>query len=308
MSKQRGLGRGFDSLIPTQLDEQTAKEVGVAPAKTAGDDVVLQVSPADIDPNPHQPRSHFDDTQLADLADSIREHGVLQPLVVTKTENGSYELIAGERRLRASKLAGLNKVPVIVRSFGEQQKLELAIIENVQRAQLNPVETALAYQKLADEFNLSLDEISKKVGKAKSTVSNMMRLLQLPESAQKAVAEGTISEAHGRAILALSDADLQYAMLEKIVAEDMNVRQAEQYSREVKQGKGNTSANDTATQNQSANQVDSRAAEQVAGDLSNTLGLKVTQQSTAKGGKIVIHYQSDTDLQQIERAINKANS
>lgn len=296
MSKQRGLGRGFDSLIPTQLDVATAKKVGVAQAETTQDSV-LQLEPSQITPNPHQPRKHFQEQDLADLAASIREHGVLQPLVVTALDNGDYELIAGERRLRASKLAGLKKVPAIVRSFDDQQKLELAIIENVQRAELNPVETALAYQKLADEFNLSLDQISQKVGKAKSTVSNLMRLLQLPNKAQAAIASGDISEAHGRAILALSDADLQHQMLEKIMADGMTVRQAEQYGRDMKQQattRGNIQQSPAQAKRKSGiDQV-------VLDELTQAFGMVVTQQPTAKGGKLVLRYTSDDDIQRIQ--------
>lgn len=296
MSKQRGLGRGFDSLIPTQLDAATAKKVGVTQTETTQDSV-LQLEPSQIIPNPHQPRKHFQEQDLADLAASIREHGVLQPLVVTALDNGGYELIAGERRLRASQLAGLKKVPAIVRSFGDQQKLELAIIENVQRAELNPVETALAYQKLADEFNLSLDQISQKVSKAKSTVSNLMRLLQLPDKAQAAIASGDISEAHGRAILALSDADLQHQMLEKIMADGMTVRQAEQYGRAMKQ---QTNHGDVQQSPVHSNKPKSGIDQEVLDELTQAFGVVVTQQPTAKGGKLVLRYTSDDDIQRIQ--------
>src|SRR3990167_10567866 len=187
-----------------------------------------------IKPNPWQPRKTFGAESLQELADSIKEHGVLQPLVVVPAEGGTYQLIVGERRLRASKLAGLAKVPVIVRdAMEEQKKLELALIENIQRHNLDPIEEAMAYQQLIDQYKMTQEEVAKKVGKARTTVTNMLRLLHLPLKIQRAIAEGVISEGHGRAIMGVMGMERQLAFLDLIIAENMTVRQAEARSREI---------------------------------------------------------------------------
>lgn len=286
MSKNRGLGRGFDSLIPTELD------VEVSPAVQSNDSI-LQIEVGKISPNPHQPRTHFDEADLRDLADSIKKHGILQPLVVSDLGNGRYELIAGERRLRASKLAGLEKVPVIVRSFDQQQKLELALIENIQRSNLNPIEAAIAYKKLGAEFNLTLDQIGERVGKAKSTISNAMRLLQLPKDALEAVAKGQISEAHGRAILAVEDPKRQQELLGAIVNQGLNVRQAEEFARQGRQPSNENEARSGRPSKAPAHDnplVDS---------LASYLEARVQLQTKANGGRIVIEYSNDEELKSI---------
>jgi ParB family chromosome partitioning protein len=272
----------------------------VAPV-AADADVVRQLDLAAVVPNPQQPRTHFDPTELQGLADSIREHGVLQPIVVSDRGTGRYELIAGERRLRASKLAGRQTVPAIIRSFGEQQKLELAVIENVQRTQLNPLETAAAYRKLTDEFNLTLDQISARVGKAKSTVANIMRLLQLPAAARQALESGAISEAHGRAILAVADPTRQVELLQHITTEGWTVRQAEAFARNAKPPVA------TAGAKIAAGGVRTVAANSfITQELGNHLGTKVGLQPTAKGGRLVIEYHSDEELQRIFEKIKSS--
>lgn len=295
MAKQRGLGRGFDSLIPTDLpaDPSAAAATPSAPAGSA--DAVRQVAVSAIQPNPHQPRTRFDEAELASLADSIKQHGILHPPVVSDAGNGQYELIAGERRVRAAKLAGLTEVPVIVRSFSEQQKLELALLENVQRADLNPIETAAAYRKLMDEFNLSLDEVAQRMGKAKSTVSNIIRLLALPEAARQALAGGSISEAHGRAILAVADPAVQTELLNHITAEGWTVRQAEAFARQAKAGAAAGTASSPAGPNAAIPPV----ASYLTDELGAYLGTKVSLQPKAKGGRLVIEYYSDEELQRI---------
>lgn len=286
MSKNRGLGRGFDSLIPTELD------VAVSPAVQTNDSV-LQIEVGKIVPNPHQPRTHFDEADLKDLSGSIKSHGILQPLVVSDLKDGRYELIAGERRLRASKLAGLSKVPVIVRSFDQQQKLEMALIENIQRSNLNPIEAAIAYKKLGAEFNLTLDQIGERVGKAKSTVSNAMRLLQLPKDALEAVAKGQISEAHGRAILATEDPNRQHELLGAIINQGLNVRQAEEFARQGRQPAGEHEGRAGRPSNAPAHD------NPLADSLSAYLDARVQLQSKSEGGRIVIEYSSDDELKSI---------
>jgi len=301
MAKQRGLGRGFDSLIPTDLGGDGAAPALAAsqpPPAPAGDSV-RQVAVNAIQPNPHQPRRRFDEAELASLADSIKQHGILHPPVVSDAGNGRYELIAGERRVRAAKLAGLAQVPVIVRSFNEQQKLELALLENVQRADLNPIETAAAYRKLMDEFNLSLDDVAQRMGKAKSTVSNIIRLLALPEAARQALASGSISEAHGRAILAITDPAVQTELLNHITTEGWTVRQAEAFARQAKTG---SATKPTSGSSQPA----APPASYLADELGTYLGTKVTLQPKAKGGRLVIEYYSDEELQRIVDTIKPA--
>jgi ParB family chromosome partitioning protein len=299
MAKERGLGRGFDSLIPTEV----TADMPAAVRPPAGD-AIIQVDPARIVPNPHQPRTNFDQEELAGLADSIKQHGILHPPVVSELADGRYELIAGERRWRAAKLAGLATVPVIVRSYDDQQKLELALLENIQRSELNPIETAAAYRKLMDEFNLSLDALATRLGKAKSTVANLMRLLTLPADALAAVASGKISEAHGRAILAAADPAVQAELLRHITADGWTVRQAEAFARDYKQSSpapGGSTA--SPTQRQAASVAQTQLAEQ----LGTYLRAPVVLQSTAKGGRLVIAYDSDAELLRLVKAI-KHNS
>jgi ParB family chromosome partitioning protein len=264
-SNKRGLGRGFDALIPTQLVEEEF-DVTAAPAEQSA---LREVVPTQIDPNPHQP-----------------------PLVVTQ-KGDRYELIAGERRLRASKLAGLKTVPVIVRSYDAQQKLELAIIENLQRADLNPIETATAYRKLMDQFGLTNDQVGQRVGKDRSTVANTMRLLNLPLEVKRAVSEGKLSEGHARVVLSITEPDKQQELADLIVQNGWTVRQAEEFARGFR---GRTGTRAKAEARISSSNDYTRA-------LGDYLGTKVTQTSTAKGGKLVIEYYSDEELDRIYQTI-----
>lgn len=297
MPSNRGLGRGFDALIPTQIDVEFDPTAEVIKTPEGGDkrvaaDEVMQLEVGMISPNPHQPRQVFDDAALADLAASIKEHGVMQPVVVIETK-GEYQLVAGERRLRASKLAGKKTIPAIVRSYNKQQQVELALIENIQREDLNPMETATSYRKLADEFSMSNDDIAKRVGKDTSTVSNTMRLLNLPLDAKRAVAEGVISEGHGRVILSVKDNDKQLELLDLIVKNGWTVRQAEAFARDFKR---KTSTVDKVAAKQAAR---NEVTEAIAGRLKTP----VTIQRTAKGGKLVIQFSSDKELERLKKAI-----
>jgi ParB family chromosome partitioning protein len=220
MNRRRGLGSGLDALLPSDNRQVGVREVAIAALKQ----------------NPHQPRSYFDEAALEELAASIREHGIIQPLIVSARSDGSYELVAGERRMRAAQRAGMEHVPVIVRETTPQQLLELALIENVQRADLNPLEEAHAYQALKDEFGLSDEEIARRLGiNSRVTIANARRLLKLPDEAQQALMSGRISAGHGRALLKIDDHALQVAALDAIVDADLNVRQAEQLGEIVQQ-------------------------------------------------------------------------
>lgn len=298
--RKRGLGRGFDALIPTQMveDEFDVTAPVDAQGNRSSADLVHEVPPGLVDPNPHQPRQNFDQSALEALAASIRVHGILQPLVVTRV-GSRYELIAGERRLRASKIAGLNVVPVIVRSFDEQEKLELALIENLQRAELNPIEVATAYRKLLDQFNLRLEDLSKRIGREVSTISNTTRLLNLPTEAKRAIIEDQIKEGHARVLLSVIEKDKtiqeekRLELLAMIINNHWTVRQAEEYARGYKGRYG--------SKVKAAARI--AAVNQLTMELGDFLGTKVTQMRTAKGGKLIIEYYSEEELERIYKAI-----
>ena len=275
------MGRGFDALISSDFDKSIL---------LTAEDRIEKIPVVDLQPNPHQPRKHFDETALQELASSIKRHGIVQPLVVTTVNNGKYTLIAGERRWRASKLAGLKDVPAIIRDREELDHLEVALIENVQRVDLSPLEQAVSIERLHEQFNLSYDDIAKRLGKAHSTVNNTVRLLRLPEAARQALATGKISEGHARAILALKgDETRQAYLLKTIVDQGWSVRQAERFVLSVKSGTKDTK----------------KVHEHVATDtpltkkLSKKIGTPVQIRRTAKGGKLEINFGSDEELERI---------
>lgn len=291
----QGLGRGLGSLIPKKTvtygqnpfkSEATGGEVVVL----NDSDRILKVDPNRISINPQQPRTHFSETALNDLAESIRQHGIISPLIVTRKGN-DFELIAGERRLRSAKLIGLKEVPVIVREEKEQKKLEIALIENLQRENLNPLETARAYQRLIDEFNITQEEVAKKVGKARSSVTNALRLLTLPAPIQDALAAGKITEAHAKYLSGIDGETKQVNMLKKILRQNMTVAETD---REIKR-LGGTKA---------AKQKDyfDRAREEELGEF---LATKVEIKRRGKGGKLIIDFYSEEELSGILKKIKK---
>ncbi|NMB87452.1 MAG: ParB/RepB/Spo0J family partition protein [Chloroflexi bacterium] len=274
MARKGGLGKGLDALLPEEHPEHSS----------AG---ITYLSVNLIVPNPRQPRYHMNEADLQDLAASIREHGVLQPLIVTQEDNGSpYILIAGERRLRAAQIAGLENVPVLVRQATDQQRLEWALIENVQRADLTPLETAEAYRHLSEEFGLSHEEIAARVGKSRVAVTNTLRLLKLPEAARQALAAGKISEGHARALLGLNHAQAQVAALQSILRMDLTVRQTEELVRKLSGEK--PAANHRPVASPEVQALEER--------LRNHLGTRVVVRHGKKGGSLVIHYYSNDDL------------
>jgi ParB family chromosome partitioning protein len=244
-------------------------------------DRILKVNPDKISINPQQPRSYFNETALDDLAESIKQHGIISPLIVTRQGN-SYELIAGERRLRAAKIVGLKEIPVIVRDEQDQKKLEIALIENLQREDLNPLETARAYQKLIDEFNITQDEVAKKVGKARSSVANALRLLTLPAEVQAALASGKISEAHAKYLLGLESEAKQITMLKKIMRQNMTVAETD---KEIKRLGGTKAAK--------PKDYFDRAREEELGEFLTT---KVEIKRQGRGGKLIIDFYSEEEL------------
>lgn len=283
---KRGLGRGFDTLIPTQLLEDEFDPTAQQDEQVSQ---LRQLKVADISADPDQPRRQFDEESLKGLAASITEHGVLQPIVVIP-KGDRYEIVAGERRWRAAGMAGLDKIPAIVRTLTNQHRLEIALIENLQRQDLNPLETATAYLKLQQQFNLTLEEIGTRVGgRAVSTISNILRLLNLPKEAKHALIEGEISEGHARQILAIHEPDMQLELLQLIIKHDWSVRKAEQFVVGYKEGK-----KDKAT---AVAKVNTETAETKA--ISNRLSADVSIKNMAKGGRLVIRFKSQEDLDRI---------
>ena len=274
MPRKHGLGKGLDALIPP----------GEGVAIAGGG--VLQLPVDAIRPNPRQPRHQTDPEGLKDLADSIRAHGILQPLLVTPTSGHGYELIAGQRRLQAARLAGLAFVPAILRQASELQQLELALIENLQRADLNPLEAAEGYQRLADEFSLSHEAIAEQVGKSRAAISNTLRLLKLAPAARTALAENRISEGHARALLGLPTAQAQGAALQTVLKRELNVRQTEELVRRL------------TGQRQAPVKTSRRTAEETAleDELRQALGTRVLLRRGGRGGSIIIHFYSDEEL------------
>jgi ParB family chromosome partitioning protein len=273
---QQGLGRGLASLIPQRATPTGTTDIPIAR---------IQV-------NPYQPRKHMDEDTLASLAASIAEHGVIQPIIVSETLEG-YRLVAGERRLRAAILAGLERIPAVVRQVADQDQLQIALIENLQRADLDAIEEAHAYRQLIDEFGLSQDTVATRVGRARSTVANTLRLLDLDTTLQEAVADGRITEGHARALGGLP-ADVQPRILGSVLERELSVRQTEELVRRLRERAPR------ATPTPARPDPD---LERVEEDLRRSLGTKVILARTRRGGRIVIEYYSDEDLGRIYERI-----
>ncbi len=280
---KRGLGRGLGALLNTP--SLSAAETG-----TEG---VRSVAVDQISPNPEQPRQHFDDKQLSELAESIRANGLIQPLIVTRAPANvpvPYILIAGERRWRAAQMAGIAELPAIVREATQQQLLEWAVIENVQRADLNPLEEAAAYKSLMEQFDLKQSEIAAQVGKSRVSIANTIRLLNLNSACQAALLDGSISEGHGRALLGLDNVSLQGDLLAQIIKKRLSVRQTEALVRDV---------NAAGQRGQQRKPDPDPEAEALQEMFQSALGTKVQLQRGKKGGRVVIHFYSDEELQAI---------
>lgn len=280
-AKKSGLGRGFDALIPQDFDKSLLLDDNERIQQIALDALVA---------NPDQPRQHFDETALEQLAVSIKQYGIIQPLVVSPKGAGTYAIIAGERRFRAAKIAGLTKVPAVVRTSKELEQLEIAIVENVQRVDLSPLEQAVSIERLHQQFNMTYESIAERLGKASSTVNNIVRLLQLPEQARAALHERKISEGHARAILALKDMpEKQLELLNQIVKNDWSVRQAERFVSSIKEGFKDAPATKKRMESETP------ATKQ----LSKRVGAPVHIRRTARGGKLEIGFKTDEELEKI---------
>ncbi len=282
-----GLGKGFDALIPTDFDPSLLID---------SRDRIQKLFIERIQPNADQPRRYFDQQALNELASSLKQYGVLQPLIVSPRPDGSYRIIAGERRWRAAKIAGLTEIPAIIREPQELEELEIALIENVQRVDLSPLEQAISIERLHQQFNLTYKQIAHRLAKAETTVSNLVRLLQLPEAARAALSTGKISEGHARAILALkNEPALQEELLELIIKNTWSVRQAEQYVTTHKQG---IAKDESVKERMATETADTKR-------LSKKLHTPVSLRRTAKGGRLELHFKTDEDLKKLLELLEK---
>ena len=277
MSKRKVLGKGLSALIPD-----------AAVTTDGGGGNLVSITVDEISPNRFQPRRDFDDGKIEELAASIKEKGIIQPLIVRETDEG-FELIAGERRLRAAKLAGLSSVPAVIRDVADAEALELALIENIQRENLNPIEEAQAYYRLIEEFSLTQEEMAQKVGRDRTTITNSLRLLTLPEIVRRDLAAGVLTSGHGRALLALADERQILMAREKFIAKGISVREAEALVKRIKEGEG---------PGKEKQEVDTAILD-IEEDLTRTLGTKVRIVPKGVGGSIVIEYYSEQELDRL---------
>lgn len=290
--KKKGLGKGLDSLIP---DNKSIKSVtpdkSVEAKKEAEEKAGVQTMKInEVEPNRDQPRKNFDEDALLELSDSIKQFGVLQPLLVRKRKD-YYEIIAGERRWRAAKLAGVKEVPVIVKEYTDQEILEIGLIENIQRENLNPIEEAIAFKRLLEEFNLKQDEVAERVSKSRTAVTNSMRLLKLSDKVQQMIIDDMISTGHARALLAIDDPELQYTLANKIFDEKLSVRETEKLVKEIKNPK---------KLKEKKVMENAFIYQDLEEKMKGVFGTKVSIASKGKGkGKIEIEYYSDDELEHL---------
>ena len=290
---RRSLGRGLDSILQSPETDITSRDI-------SGDFVAGAVAEIDInliETNPFQPRTEFDETALRELAQSIKEQGVIQPVTVRKLGYNKYQLISGERRLRASKMAGLTKIPAFIRVANDEQMLELALIENIHRENLNAIEVAISYQRLIDECNLTQEEVSEKVGKSRSAVANFLRLLKLPPEVQLAIRDGHISMGHARALININDKEEQLKLLQQIIMDEMTVRQTEEMADKAK-GKADKERKQT-------NFIPEHFKSKIK-TLSQTLNTKVKVKRDIKGhGSVVIDFKDEAEFDRIMELFNR---
>ena len=294
--KKTGLGKGLDSLIPTHSTSQktTVKDAKEEKqqVKTVVKQEEIRIKITEIEPNREQPRKKFDEDALLELAESIKQFGVIQPLIVQK-KGDYYEIIAGERRWRAAKIAGLKEVPVIIKNYTNQERVEISLIENIQREDLNPIEEANAYKRLINEFNLKQDEVAERVSKSRTAVTNSMRLLKLDDRVQQMVIDDMISTGHARALLSIEDKELQYTVANRIFDEKLSVRETEKLMKTIQLEK-------TEKKIDEKNTVNSLIYKDIEEKIKAILGTKViVDHKSNNKGKIQIEYYSNEELERI---------
>lgn len=289
---KKGLGKGLGSLFSeNDIEEVTSSDTGKI---KEGDITNVKISL--IEPNKKQPRRHFDKEKIEVLSQSIKEHGLIQPIIITPSDNGMYKIVAGERRWRAAKKANLKEIPAVIRSYNEEQVAEIALIENLQRENLNPIEEAIGYNLLMEEFNLTQELISQKVGKSRSAIANSLRLLSLEDDIKKLLIEGILTSGHARAILSLESTELRMALAKKIIEDNLNVRQSESLAKQLQRKK------------QPKKETEKTAfdieIEHIQNNLSSAMGTKVKINHSPKKGKIEIEYYGNKDLERILEFFN----
>lgn len=298
MAKKNVLGRGLGALIADAAEEPLAREVVVS--------AIQELNVTDIRPNPFQPRTEFDEEALNELAASIKSIGIVQPITVRTVEDGKYEIVAGERRFRASKLAGLTSIPAYIRKTEDDSLLELALIENIQREDLNAIEVAISYQRLIDECSLTQDQLSERVGKKRATIANYLRLLKLPAQIQLAVRDKKISMGHARAILGVDDPDTQLMIFEQILKYDFSVRKVEEIVREMVNQKPEEPEIPEEAPEKPAKSNEIGDYIELQQHLSRRFNTKVELKRNENGkGKIVIGFKSDAELEKIIELLDK---
>lgn len=293
--KRNGLGKGLDSLIPNKSEKNTtavdsAEAMSIKADKEAAGDGEILIKINKVEPNREQPRKDFDEDALLELADSIKQFGILQPLLVHKKKD-YYEIIAGERRWRAAKLAGLKEVPVLIKDYTDQEIVEISLIENIQRENLNPIEEAMAYKRLLEEFSLKQDEVAERVSKSRTAVTNSMRLLKLSDKVQQMIVDDMITTGHARALLAIDDEEQQYTIANKIFDEKLSVRETEKLVKSLKNPK----------KDKKPDKIEHTFIyDNLEEKMKNIIGTKVNVNPKADGkGKIEIEYYSENELERI---------
>lgn len=294
---KRGLGKGIGSLISDYSIDVDVRKNETSEDQNSDEMIVVMLSMNRIESNPGQPRKHFDEAALKELADSIREQGVLQPILVEETPQtpGLFIIVAGERRFRAAKLAGLTHIPSLIRNFTEEERLEVALIENIQREGLNPIEEAQAFRFLIEQVSLSQDEVAKKLGKSRSAIANSLRLLNLEPDMQKALSDGSMTSGHARAILSVVNPVEREILFRRILKENLSVRQAEMSSKEL--NKGSRAAGKKVSQKQQTRK--SMEILSIEEKFLDTLGTKVAVKGNLQKGRLEIAYYSPEDLERV---------
>ncbi|SHO54259.1 ParB/RepB/Spo0J family partition protein [Anaerocolumna xylanovorans] len=286
---KKGLGKGLDSMIPDRIEKVMAKEE--KDKQDVSRETLIPIN--EIEPNRKQPRKHFDEDAIQELSESIKQYGVIQPLIVQKRDK-YYEIIAGERRWRAAKLAGLKEIPVIIKNYSSQEIVEIALIENIQREDLNPIEEALAYQNLIKEFNLKQDEVAEKVSKSRTTITNAMRLLKLDSRVQQMLIDDMISGGHARALLAIEEEEIQYQLATKVFDEKLSVRETEKLVKKVLKGT-NELKEEIAISTESI-----AIYRDIEEKMKRIMGTKVSiKRKDDDNGKIEIEYYSSEELERL---------
>lgn len=281
---KKGLGKGLEALLPENIEEVYSSSAGIHELKLTS-----------IEPNKNQPRKNFDDDKIEALADSIKQHGIIQPIIVTDKGNGFYGIIAGERRWRAAKKAGLKTVPVIIKEYSSDEAAQIALIENLQREDLNSIEEALGYKSLIDEYKMTQEAISQKIGKSRSAIANSLRLLTLDKNIQKLIINGELTSGHARAVLSLTNKNLQNALIKRIIDDELNVRQAETLAKQL------LKASPKKTKKTTPQNIELEALEN---RLSSSFGTKVKISQGTKKSKIEIEYYNNDDLERILSLLN----